>query len=286
MGQSQSASSPPTTTAMTPPASCPMHQTTPSNSNSSSGCPTHRSSLAASNLSTSGCPVQHASTPKGCPVEHSSTGLNPLNQMPSLPQTPLDRHSQSIPLPTDRTLSSIPRGKEDGKTQTWEYPSPQQFYNALVRKGWETPTEHVETMVDIHNFLNERAWNEVLRWETRAAQPGDEQPHLARFKGRPGEMSPKARFWMFMGWLLPTRFNTDPPFDRHDWIVRRPRTGEEVRYVIDYYSAPPTLDGDPVFALDVRPALDNFGSVRERVSVGMSDIWETMRERGWGKNRS
>jgi hypothetical protein len=23
---------------------------------------------------------------------------------------------------------------------------------------------------------------------------GDEEPHLARFKGRPGEMSPKARF--------------------------------------------------------------------------------------------
>jgi hypothetical protein len=49
----------------------------------------------------------------------------------------------------------------------WEYPSPQQFYNALVRKGWETPEEHVETMVDIHNFLNERAWMEVLKWEKR-----------------------------------------------------------------------------------------------------------------------
>ena len=29
---------------------------------------------------------------------------------------------------------------------------------------------------------------------------------LARFKGRPGEMSPKARFYMFAGWLLPSRF--------------------------------------------------------------------------------
>jgi hypothetical protein len=35
---------------------------------------------------------------------------------------------------------------------------------------------------------------------------GDEEPHLARFKGRPGEMSPKARFWMLAGWLLPSRF--------------------------------------------------------------------------------
>jgi hypothetical protein len=37
-----------------------------------------------------------------------------------------------------------------------------------VRKGWETPEEHVETMVEIHNFLNERAWNEVIKWEKRA----------------------------------------------------------------------------------------------------------------------
>jgi hypothetical protein len=29
---------------------------------------------------------------------------------------------------------------------------------------------------------------------------------LARFKGRPGEMSPKARFYMFAGWLIPSRF--------------------------------------------------------------------------------
>ena len=32
------------------------------------------------------------------------------------------------------------------------------------------------------------------------------EPQLARFKGRPGELSPKARFWLFAGWLLPTRF--------------------------------------------------------------------------------
>jgi cytochrome c heme-lyase len=34
----------------------------------------------------------------------------------------------------------------------------------------------------------------------------DEEPHLAKFKGRPGEMSPKARFWLLAGWLLPSRF--------------------------------------------------------------------------------
>jgi cytochrome c heme-lyase len=124
---------------------------------------------------------------------------------------------------------------------------------------------------------------------------------LARFKGRPGEMSPKARLWLFAGWLLPTRFkyvpfsiiihvirkltsfaSTEPPFDRHDWIVRRPKTGEEVRYVIDYYSAPPEPDGSPVFSLDVRPALDSLGSMKERIAVATEDVWAAF---GESKNR-
>jgi hypothetical protein len=29
---------------------------------------------------------------------------------------------------------------------------------------------------------------------------------LARFKGMPGKMSPKARLWMLAGWLLPSYF--------------------------------------------------------------------------------
>ena len=81
--------------------------------------------------------------------------------MPSLSQAPAPE--QSVALPTERETSSIPRDDQ----QRWEYPSPQQFYNALVRKGWETPEEHVETMVQIHNFLNEQAWNEILKWERK-----------------------------------------------------------------------------------------------------------------------
>jgi len=132
-------------------------------------------------------------------------------------------------------------------------------------------------MVEIHNFLNEEAWQEVLKWEKRSNND-DEDPHLARFKGRPGEMSPKARFWLLAGWLLPSRFNNEPPFDRHDWIIRRPKTGEEVRYVIDYYSAPPEPDGSPVFSLDVRPALDSFGSLKERIAFATEEAWASVRQ--------
>ncbi|TRM65515.1 cytochrome c/c1 heme-lyase [Schizophyllum amplum] len=190
--------------------------------------------------------------------------------MPTLSQAPAP--AQAVALPTDRTQSTIPRDA----AETWEYPSPQQFYNALARKGWETPEEHVETMVQIHNFLNEAAWEEVLKWERRAN--GDDNVLLARFQGKPGQMSPKARLWMMAGWLLPMRFNTEPPFDRHDWVVRRPKTGEEVRYVIDYYSAPPEPDGSPVFSLDVRPALDSFSSMRERISVATEETWTQFRQ--------
>jgi cytochrome c heme-lyase len=72
--------------------------------------------------------------------------------------------------------------------------------------------------------------------------------------------------------------STEPPFDRHDWIVRRPQTGEEVRYVIDYYSAPPESNGSPVFSLDVRPALDSFSSVTERIAVATEEGWASFRE--------
>ncbi|KAL0065169.1 holocytochrome c synthase [Marasmius tenuissimus] len=256
---------------------CPVDHQSLSAKSAPAQCPVDHESLktSAAAQKPAQCPVDHnqpssssSQKPAQCPVDHGS--VSSLNQMPSLSQTRAP--NQMMDLPTSRETSTIPRDSAD----KWEYPSPQQFYNALVRKGWETPEEHVETMVDIHNFLNEQAWQEVLKWERRQT---DEEIHLARFKGRPGEISPKARFWLLAGWLLPERFNSEPPFDRHDWVVRRPQTGEEVRYVIDYYSAPPEADGSPVFSLDVRPALDSFSSIRERISVATEEAWTNFKER-------
>lgn len=237
-------------------------------------CPVDHTKMQAQALpapNSTQCPVQHKNSPNvvKCPVEHDK--ISPLNQMPDLAN--VRQPGQIIELPTTRTESSIPRDHGE----TWEYPSPQQFYNALVRKGWETPEEHVEVMVEIHNFLNEQAWQEVLKWEKR--QYNGDDIRLARFKGRPGELSPKARLYMLAGWLLPSRFGNEPPFDRHDWVVQRPKTGEEVRYVIDYYSAPPEPDGSPAFSLDVRPALDSFGSLKERIAVATEEVWASYRAR-------
>ena len=93
--------------------------------------------------------------------------------MPDLPQHAIYQN-QAASLSTERITSSIPRDA----SSNWDYPSPQQFYNALVRKGWGTPEEHVETMVEIHNFLNEQAWNEVLKWESRHGESVLQPPCL------------------------------------------------------------------------------------------------------------
>lgn len=75
----------------------------------------------------------------------------------------------------------------------------------------------------------------------------------------------------------------DLPFDRHDWYVlrstaqdeRNGTTGEarQVRYVIDYYSGPPEPTGEPVFYLDVRPALDRPGALFERGLRWGGEVW-------------
>ncbi|TFK44188.1 cytochrome c and c1 heme-lyase, partial [Crucibulum laeve] len=196
--------------------------------------------------------------------------------MPDLPQTKV--HNQNRYLPTERTISTIPRAvnstyggvpepkpADDGydALSKWEYPSPQQFYNALVRKGWNTPEEHVEAMVLIHNRLNEDAWTEVLNWETRFGGGSAEAAklELAEFAGIHGHVSHKAWIYQCLRRYCPSYFAFAPPFDRHDWIVRRPLTGRRIRYVIDYYSSRKTVLHEPEFHLDVRPASDNVRNI-------------------------
>jgi cytochrome c heme-lyase len=209
---------------------------------------------------------------------------------------------QNYDLPLEREVSSIPKGDGSG---LWEYPSPQQMYNAMRRKGYtDTPTDAVEAMVAVHNYLNEGAWAEILEWERRFGQglaqgwrecqrgeagtiysaatgtdwadPDAPAPKLVRFMGRPGELTPRARMLQAMGWAFPKHFGAEPPFDRHDWIVKRTLpdgTTRDVRYVIDYYSGPPEPSGDPVFFLDVRPAIDTPTAAVSRVMRWGGEFW-------------
>ncbi|KAH8170304.1 cytochrome c/c1 heme lyase domain-containing protein [Sarocladium implicatum] len=275
---------------MAPPPGCPMHGKT---MDALGGKPAEQPK--APGPSASSCPVPHAARTKEQPKSLLSQ-LNPLNYMfPDLSQKPAE--NQTIALPTSREPSTIPKGTGDGN---WEYPSPQQMYNALLRKGYtDTDVTAVESMVSVHNFLNEGAWEEIMGWERRFAKGlyhgyqvckrgeahADEEmirnddgvevlPSLMRFQGRPKELTPKATMLQVLGWIYPAKFGTEPPFDRHDWFVSRDVNGEQrlVRYVIDYYSGEPEEDGEPVFYLDVRPAATPQGAA-ERIIRWSTDVW-------------
>ena len=71
-------------------------------------------------------------------------------------------------------------------------------------------------MVEVHNFLNEGAWQQILTWEDQYTQQTKVEPRLKKFTGRPHDLSPKARMYLWLGQLFPETFNTIPPFDRHD----------------------------------------------------------------------
>ncbi|KAJ3019093.1 UNVERIFIED_CONTAM: holocytochrome c synthase [Siphonaria sp. JEL0065] len=222
-----------------------------------------KSAMSASSSAT-------AATPAGCPVPHDNAGsiphghppvqqrgLNPLNNIP-LGINDKMSEGQKERLSVEREVSSIPRGDSGN----WDYPSPQAFYNALKRKGWETNEGDIPTMVAIHNFLNEACWGEILKWEEKY-HCDCKDIRLSRFQGRPQDLSPKARWNIFY-------YGAEKPFDRHDWTVNR--CGEEVRYVIDYYSGHDEPD-NPVFNVDVRPALDSPTAFFDRAKDFASNAW-------------
>merc|ERR1712004_940128 len=69
--------------------------------------------------------------PPTCPMRNLDPGsVDPRNMMPVLPQTPTKE--QSIVLSKERETSSIPKA---GENANWVYPSPQQFYHALLMKN-------------------------------------------------------------------------------------------------------------------------------------------------------
>jgi cytochrome c heme-lyase len=136
---------------------------------------------------------------------------------------------QPIPLSDKAVPSTIPKGgalSEEG--ETWVFPSPQRFYNALRKKGYDMQGQEadMDSIVKIHNTVNERAWAQVLEWESKYHSKCE--PKLVKIRGRPTDLSPKARLNVFLGYTK--------PFDRHDWVIQR--CDEEVRYVIDFYKGP------------------------------------------------
>lgn len=189
-------------------------------------------------------------------------------------------------LGTDREISTIPRATShdripnaaeraalpanaqedtghDKDSGNWIYPSQEMFFNAMKRKGHEARAEDMNSIVPIHNAVNERAWQEIHKWEKgRADACGG--PKLISFSGDSKALTPKARWNFLIGYQA--------PFDRHDWIVDR--CGQKIDYVIDFYSGKPLPDGtkNPLsFYLDVRPKLNSWEGIKMRAlrTVGM-----------------
>ncbi|VEU39795.1 unnamed protein product [Pseudo-nitzschia multistriata] len=236
----------------------------------------------------SACPVVHdpAAAGGGCPVRAPhpeydvySQPIDKTNNMPRGASVQLPNASQRIELSTERVSSTIPKGGADGSSAaTWTYPSPQQFYNALARKGKfdanggeseVASEEDMASVVALHNNMNEKTWAKVVEWERQTYSEAS-APKLLRFCGRPHDLSPKAALKHYL-------LGHPLPYDRHDWTVLRD-DGSTVRYVIDYYydesragltddSAMPDLhdrSATPSLLVDVRPALDGPGSLLAR----------------------
>lgn len=69
----------------------------------------------------------------------------------------------------------------------------------MARKNHSPQAADMKTIVPIHNAVNERAWSEVKKWEDGRGGEACGGIKLVNFKGRPGELSPKARWKMLLG---------------------------------------------------------------------------------------
>ncbi|KAJ9122710.1 hypothetical protein QFC24_004139 [Naganishia onofrii] len=207
---------------------------------------------------------------------HESTTVPTFS--PNGEQTVSSSSAATNPKPGSET--TCPNATDNGETN-WVYPSEQQFFLAMMRKhsakvyspDMPAPNpEDMKTIVPIHNAVNERAWHQLMEWERGQGGEKCGGVRLVSFKGRPKDRTPKAWMNMALGYTA--------PFDRHDWVINR--CGQEVRYVIDFYSGrapissptgkssagglPPKDAGNLSFYLDVRPAVDGWEGVRLRAS--------------------
>mmetsp|Transcript_3103 Transcript_3103/g.4191 ORF Transcript_3103/g.4191 Transcript_3103/m.4191 type:complete len:302 (+) Transcript_3103:106-1011(+) len=198
--------------------------------------------------------AKHAQTPQF----DQRVFLNTLRQVSSIPRVAEEKAA------ADTSTKGSPHHQHGDSKSHWVYPSEQQMYNAMRRKGWDNvPEDSVPLVLQIHNAVNEGTWQKITKWE------GTNDIKLVRFEGRPRDLSPLAFFYSKILHYYPT------PFDRHDWYVgssksendnntsasssllpaRRP---ESTRYVIDYYMFDNQEDTNmpPQTYIEVRPALD------------------------------
>lgn len=188
--------------------------------------------------------------------------LDPRNSMPiSANQQPYP--GQRVLLPIDRVKSSIPKG---GTHSTWEYPSPQMFYNGAP-EGWICSVELTLQASCILKWCNLHVQRTALKRKGKddgvpGSQSGDDSDlssvmesvvvthnslnemtwrAIQKWENLHPENCDEVKLNRFIGrpsdvsplaWICQV-MGGPAPFDRHDWYVLR--DGKEVRYVIDFY---------------------------------------------------
>ncbi|CCC71644.1 hypothetical protein NCAS_0H03340 [Naumovozyma castellii] len=219
--------------------------------------------------------VQQQDQPK-CPLDdeakqvwlkqHASSNPHPMPDHEQ-PQQPLECSSETLKQPTpasNREISTIPR---TGTEQNWIYPSESQFYQAMKRKNWNPDLKDMQTVVPLHNSINERVWHYIKNWEKDAGGDACGGIKLSTFKGDSHKWTPRA-------WIRYNIFQMSKPFDRHDWQIDR--CGKTIDYVIDFYCDMKKVEHDgkieemPNVYLDVRPKLNSWEGIKLR-------LWKTFK---------
>lgn len=197
--------------------------------------------------------------------------------LPSVSPASQPKRPKMYNLSKDREISTIPRAVmepsqlnsaeraalpanneadtgHDRESGNWIYPSQEMFFNAMQRKGHSANPSDMQSIVPIHNAVNERAWSEIKAWERGWGSERCGGPKLISFAGDSKALTPKARWKGLLGYT--------EPFDRHDWVVDR--CGKQVEYVIDFYKG--RGDNPLSFHLDVRPKINSWEGVKMRIA--------------------
>ena len=251
------------------------------------------------------CPVAHDEQPKTCPVAHDNIRSSNMDEPPDTSDHFINQsHSIAKVIENSETndpLEEIPGIKipstgrgNDISGQYWLNPSANQLERALKRKN--KPIEHEDSISvsTVHAYVTEQTWNEIMRYESfHFNKCTKNNIKLAKFEGKDGIFSPKARIFNKL-------FNNPLPYDRHDWTVDR--CGKEIQYVIDYYAIPYRIPSDNsinnstsnddnndnnndtqysdkydefvndpniqfMYTIDARPKINSFGNIFDRIKM-------------------
>jgi cytochrome c heme-lyase len=176
-----------------------------SSSSSSKSSPAPSKAEASQEEEEAKCPVDHSTRARWIQQNESSSSPHPFagSASASAGTAPAKAAPARAPiLSNERETSTIPRhleGSSGSDSKNWVYPSPSQFFTALQRKNRNPNAEDMDTVVPIHNAVNERTWHEVLKWEAEANAGKTDTVELVSFKGRPQDRTPRAWWKVLLG---------------------------------------------------------------------------------------